>query len=325
MYYQNPNPQQPFFGGYAYGARPAPKCTQPVTPELQKMLNQQSNELDIRISNTDKIKNWCTHKEPSTGRIALIENQDGTVTCRICGETFRMVDNMTEEQIKEACQTVINILQTIKVMFLDSPEDFTKAYYQTLSMIAKIPELWKRAYNNFTMYEAYTGNVFQANPNVNAFAAANGILGGFNVFNQQPYGYGYAVPQQPMYQNGWGYPQQPVMNPQNPQAPQGQPQVPTMNMNQMTYPGGPWAMSNQTVPQTATVPYVNQNGQVMPGQPMAPTTMGGNPMMPGFNPLVATGGVPGATMNAPAPTGPAPQTAQPATTTEPTQTKTMTV
>ena len=331
MFNQFQNPQQPFYNGYAYGARPTPKCTQPVTPELQKMLNQQSNELDIRISNTDKIKNWCTHKEPTTGRIALVDNQDGTVTCRVCGETFHLVDDMKEEEVKATCQKTKDILQTAKLMFLDAPDEFIRAYSQTLSMIDKLPELYKRAYNNFTMYEAYTGSIYQSNPNVNAFAAANGILGGFNIFNQQnPYGYGYA-PQQPMmYPNGYGYAQYPQaqnpMMPNQPQAPvQGQPQAPVMNPNQMSYPGGPWAMPNQA-PQAATVPYVNQQGQVMPGQPMAPTTMNGNPMMPGFNPLVATGGIPGATMNAPAPTGPAPQAAaQPAATAEPTQTKTMTV
>lgn len=320
MYQQNfgQMPQQPFYGGYAYGARPAPRCTQPVTPELQKMLNQQSNELDIRISNTDKIKNWCTHKEPTTGRLALIENSDGTVTCRVCGETFRMVDNMTTEQIKAICSQVIDILQTIKIMYLDSPEDFTKAYYQTISMIQKIPDLWDRAYKNFTMYESYTGTLYPSNPNFNSFAAASGILGGFNVFgNQQPYGYA-----QPMAPQGWpqGQPmQQPMAQPMGQQM--GQPMQQPMNMNQMTYPGGPWAMPNMAPQGGATVPYVNQNGQVMPGQPMAPTTMGGAPMAPGFNPLVNTS-VPAANMSAPAPTGPAPQTAPAA---EPAQTKTMTV
>lgn len=322
--YQNFNgqmPQQPFYGGYAYGARPAPRCTQPVTPELQKMLNQQSNELDIRISNTDKIKNWCTHKEPTTGRLALVENSDGTVTCRVCGETFHMVDSMTKDQVQAVCNQIIDIMQTTKTMYLDSPEDFTKAYWQTLSMIQKLPELWDRAYKNFTMYESYTGNVFQANPNINSFAAASGILGGFNVFGNQPYGYGYGF-QNPMAPQGW--PQQPMQGQPMQQPVVQQPvmgQQPMPNMTQMVYPGGPWDMSQQT----ATVPYVNQNGQVMPGQPMAPTTMGGAPMAPGFNPLVNTG-VPGANMSAPAPTGPAPQVAaQPTTGAEPAQTKTMTV
>lgn len=308
--------QQPFYSGYSYGARPAPRCTQPITPELQKLLNQQSNELDIRISNTDKIKNWCTHKEPTTGRIALVENGDGTVTCRVCGETFHMVDSMTREQVQALCNQMVDVMQTIKTMYLDSPEEFTKAYWQTISMVLKLPELWDRAYKNFTTYESYTGNVFQSNPNINSFAAANGILGGFNIFGgQQPNGF---FGQSQMW---------PQAQPQ-PQPQMGMPQTaPMPNMGQMVYPGGPWAIPNMPQVPQATVPYVNPtSGQVMPGQPMAPTTMGGAPMAPGFNPLVNTG-VPGATMNAPAPTGPAAQpatTAQPAAT-EPTQTKTMTV
>lgn len=310
-------PQQPFYGGYTYGARPAPRCTQPITPELQKLLNQQSNELDIRISNTDKIKNWCTHKEPTTGRIALVENGDGTVTCRVCGETFHMVDSMTREQVQSLCNQMVDVMQTIKTMYLDSPEEFTKAYWQTISMVLKLPELWDRAYKNFTMHESYTGNVFQSNPNINSFAAANGILGGFNIFGgQQPNGF-FGQPQAQVWPQA-----QPQMGMAQPAAQPGQP-VP--NMGQMVYPGGPWTMPNMPQVPQANVPYVNPNGQVMPGQPMAPTTMGGAPMAPGFNPLVNTG-VPGAAMNAPAPTGPATQPAstQPATA-EPTQTKTMTV
>ena len=321
MYQQNY--QQPFYGnGFTYGARPMPKCTQPVTVELQKVLNQQSNELDIRISNTDKVKNWCTHKEPTTGRMALVENSDGTVTCRVCGETFHMVD-MTLEQVKAACATVVDILQTIKVMYLDSPEEFTKAFYQTLSMIAKIPDLWERANKNFSLYENYTGNVFNNNPSVNSFAAANGILGGFGVFGQQMpmggYGYGYygnpAAPQGWPMQGQAPMQQQVAPQPVNPQMMQ--------QMGQMTNPGGPWATPNPGWPTQgqATMPYVDQNGQVMPGAPMGPTTMNGNPMAPGFNPLVNNGS-PGAAMSAPAPTGPA---TQQTATAEPTQTKTMTV
>lgn len=320
MYQQMNN--YPFNGnGFAYGARPAPKCTQPVTPELYKMLNQQGNELDIRISNVDKVKNWCTHKEPSTGRMALVENpSDGTVTCRICGETFRIVDD-TDAEVQAATDHMVDILQTIKACYVDAPEEFIKQYSQTLSMVRKVPDLYKRGNKNFSLYESYTGQAVPSAPGYNTFAAMNGILNGFN----------------PMM-GGWGMPQQPWGAQPAPQAwpmtgqPMGQPQMaqPGMAQPQMVNPGAPWNMGQQacgtwaTPPQgQATMPYIDPQGNVMPGYPNGPTTMGGNPMAPGFNPLMATG-APGA-MAAPVPTGPAqPAQAAPAAG-EPTQTKQMVV
>ena len=313
--YQQMNYGQPQFG-VMYGNRPMPKCTQPVTSEMEKLLKQNNDELDIRISNTDKIKNWCTHKEPGTGRLALVENADGTVTCRVCGERFHMVED-TEEQVQQTADHMIDILQTIKAMYLDAPEEFIKNYSQTLSMMRMVTNVYKRASNNFGVYEAYSGNLFNANPGYNTFAAANGILGSFNPlgYNPMPMNMGYGQPQAwpqapqgyyPGYQQP-GYAQQPQAWPQQPQ--QGGWAMPPQNGQQMGAP---------------TVPYVDPNGQVMPGAPMGPTTMGGNPMMPGFNPLMNTG-VPGANMTAPAPTGPAVQQPAAPATAEPTQNKQMTV
>ena len=329
MYQNNYGPamQQPFFNGYngySYGPRPAPKCTQPVTPELSKMLIQQNDELDIRISNTDKVRNWCTHKEPPTGRLALVENQDGTVTCRVCGETFHIVED-PEKEIQAISDKAVDIVQTIKTIYVDAPEEFIKNFSQVISMIKKLPDLMKRANKNFGLYEVFTGSVMPNNPGYNSFQAANGILNGFNVFQPQQMpmgmgmnmGMGYQPQPQPQAFFGQQPPMgQPMMGQQPQQAPAG-------------YPQQQWAQP--PVMGQPTVPQVDQFGNVIPGQPMmpnGPTTMGGAPMAPGYNPMVNTQAVPGA-MTAPVPTGPA-QTAAPATdggypTQEPVQTKQMTV
>lgn len=319
MYQQQMN-NYPFNNGFAYAARPMPKCTQPVTPELYKMLNQQGDELDIRISNVDKIKNWCTHKEPGTGRMALVENpSDGTVTCRICGETFRIVDD-TDADVEAATNHMVDILQTIKATYVDAPEEFIKQYSQTLSMIKKVPDLYKRGNKNFALYESYTGQAMPSTPGYNTFTAMNGILNGYN----------------PMM-GGWGMPQQPLGAQPAPQAwpMTGQPMGQQPMQPQMVNPGAPWSMGQQpmqpqagtwaTPPQgQATVPYIDPQGNVMPGYPNGPTTMAGQPMAAGFNPLMATGAVPG-NMAAPMPTGPAQATPVAPATGEPTQTKQMTV
>lgn len=317
--FQQQFPNGNFYGGYSYAPRPVINTTQPVTAEMSKMINQENNQLDIRISNVDRIKNWCTHKEPNTNRVALVENPDGTVTCRVCGETFRIVED-SDEEVVNTCRHMNDIIQTIKTTYLDIPEEFLKGYSQIMSIISKTPELWKRANKNFSLYESYTGVVYPSNPNMNPFAAASGILGGFNPIPQGAWQPQMQMGGMPMGPQGWpnGMTQQPQMT-----------QQPNMN--------GQWATPPQQ-PQMAGVPYIDPNGNVMPGMPgtmpgampgsmpMGPTTMGGNPMAPGFNPLMNNTMVPG-NMTAPTPTGPQqPVAAVPAPQPEqPTQTKQMSV
>ena len=296
MYQQNYG--QPAFGAYGfnYGPRPQPKYTQPITPELAKMLNQQNDELDIRISNTEKVRNWCTHKEPGTGRLALVDNGDGSVTCRVCGETFHLAYD-EDKVVAENVDKVVDYLQTIKAMYVDIPEEFLKAYSQTKSMVEKIKDLMPRAKKNFSTYEVFQNAVYPNYSGVNHFQAANGILSGVNPF----------MPQQPMMGYGYPYGQVPAQQP------------------------GMWAQPPMQQMQMPAAPQINPwDGNVTPAQmqamPMAPTTIGGIPMTPGYNPLMNTG-MPGA-MTAPAPTAPvpaAPVAAEGLPVQEPTQTKQMTV
>jgi len=307
MFYPNQNPAYQtglYYGGYTMGARPQPKNTQPVTAELAKMLGQSNDELDIRISNTDKVRNWCTHKEPGTGRIALVENNDGTVTCRVCGETFHLVED-PEKDIQELTDRMVDALQTMKTIYMDIPEEFLKNYSQTLSMIKKAPDLMKRATKNFSLYENFSGNAFSANAGVNPYQATVGLLSGFN-----PFGIGY---QQPMM--GFGYPQQPAQQP-----------IPPQQFAQQQWANPPMAAAPMMPQQQPVAPQpaqVDPWGSVMsPAYPPAMTQLNGAPMAPGYNPLMATGTMPGQ-MVAPAPTA-APVQQAPAAT-EPTQSKQMTV
>lgn len=284
MYNQYPYPQQQFMGapqGYGtfYGARPTPKFTQPVTPELSKMLLQQNSDLDIRVSNVDKIRSWCTHREHGTGRPALVENADGTVTCRVCGKTFKLVD-LTDDDVKKLVGDMSNAMNTVKVMYADIPEEFEKAYMIIDPLLDKFPELWKRASQNFGMYEYYTGNIqYAPNGGVNNWQAANSMINGFNLFQQNPMMYQQPYPvyqQAPMYQpNMGGY----AVPPQG--APVQQPAAapvaaPAIDPYGMVYPGGPF------------------NTQ----------------MQPGFNPLMATPGAMAAPAPAPAAAAPAAEVQQ---------------
>lgn len=216
---QFPQPQQQ----WVYGTQPQPRFTQPLTQEMARMLHQQDDRLSVKISQPDMWRNMCTHKKTDgSGQLALVNNPDGSVTCTVCGETFNLIDE-GEKDIENACKKVIDIMQTAKAMFVDIPEEFTKEYFQTMTLISRLPDLYKKAGANFSNYEMYTGSAFPVQAGINTFQqlgnmlTVNPMMGQQNMYNpamQQAMAYPQPYPQ------GMGQPQfyQPMPNQQVPQG-----------------------------------------------------------------------------------------------------------
>lgn len=258
MYQQNPNYAQPgqpvgnpninVFGqqqgfpyatvGYGAGAIPRPKITQPVTNEQSKMIFQQDDQLDMRISKIDSIKNSCTHKDPTTGEVALMSNADGSCTCRVCGETFNLKYNLKPEDIKPKVDEMIDILQTAKTLYLDAPEEFVREYYQIISLLKKIGVVYDKSSKNFGMYETYTGNAYSVNGagyvgGTDPFAAVGSVINSNPVYYGSPYG-GYPYGGYPQAQP-YGYPQQQPMYGQPATPPTAQQPAPQAAPQQDAY------------------------------------------------------------------------------------------
>ena len=207
-YQQNPN-----MVGYTAANRPQPRFTQPVTNEMSKMVLSTDDELSVKISPTEKIKNMCTHKDPGTGQVALVDDGKDSkgrdiVTCRVCGESFHMVMN-PDAEVFDAVEKVRDILQSAKTLYLDIPEEFAKEYFQILTLLDRTPQLFRKAAKNFNQYYDYSNNPNPVWGNMNSFAQVNGMIGGMNMGGIQPGFYGYANPafvqtapmgQQPIYQ-----------------------------------------------------------------------------------------------------------------------------
>ena len=281
--FYNPSPDPTVIGGYTYGGRPAIKATQPITPELMKFLHQHNDELDLHVSDMEKVCNWCTHKEPGTNRVAVVRQapDSNVVTCRICGETFEIVPDL-EARAAATAKDLKNIIQTIKLEYLDCPEEFLKSYSQMLSLADILTKLAARAERNYGMYEAYTGGVYNTTPGVNAFQAASNIINGsaFNMFGGAPTGYpGYGYAPAPGYypNNGGCYPNGYYPNQQAPGY-----GAPVQN-------GQPVAGG---FPQpSGSSPVIDQNGNVMAGGQTIPGQA--IPMGSGPNFFVNNGPIPG--------------------------------
>lgn len=264
--------------GYAPANRPQPRYTQPVTQEMSKMILSQEDDLSVKISPIERAKNQCTHKFPGTGQLALVDSgPDNQVTCRVCGETFHLIMDPSAKIAKTA-EDMRDILQSIKTMYLDIPENFVKEYFQLITLLERAPALFDKASKNYKMYDQYNTSPVGVYPGMNTFQQVNGMIGGANMggIMPQPYAYGY-TPAQPGYYpqpGAYGYPQQ---------APQGYPQ-----QGYVQQPQAPQAQPQQTWP-------VNAYGQPVPP---APTQYD-----PNANPLMYT--APASTTAAPPVTGPA--------------------
>lgn len=173
-----------------------PKNTNPLTKEQVAELRQKGGGLSLVPTKEEVLQAICTHRDLTTGESRLVSNDDGTVTCTICGSTFSTLE-VDQEQVKEATNVIIDILQNTKALFLDIPEQVCADYFKIIPLVAKIPQLYKVASDNFKQYEGI--NPVSMEGSNNLFARYNMMTGPTAPMYAQPMQY-QPVYQQPVYQ-----------------------------------------------------------------------------------------------------------------------------
>lgn len=255
-YYPQPNQQ------YAFSIpKPQARYTQPLTNEQIAKLRNNSKAFDMKVEPDDLLRAACTHREKN-GNPTLIQNNDGSYTCTICHETFRMPE-VGQEEVQASVDTVINMLQTIKSVYLDAPDRLIVEFFQLIPLLKKIPQLWAASVKNFAMYDGQDNSgINQIAPGYNGFTAIGTLL-------TNPYAGNGGYPQVPGFQQQYQNPMMP--QPYYNANPYGQPmnmgQQPMMDpnaVNPMAY-GTPAAPVNGA-PYTA--PVAPAPG-VMPSAPVA--------------------------------------------------------
>lgn len=272
----------PVFGN-GIPVMPKAKNTQPLTAEQISQLRNRSDAIKIEVSQDDLLRAACTHKE-ADGNMAIRqvgETEDGRpiVECSICGKQFAVTE-AEEWQVKYAVDLIENLLQTVKLFYVDAPENLIVQYFQMLPLLEQFEKLYNRAIKNFSQYEKALDNNNNIMPGV---ASSNGfqILGSMLT---NPYGF---VTPQPGAIPPQGYPQQPPVAP------------PPIGFAQPSYPPYPPTYPPTGQPAPAYDPYR--------GSPiMAPTNhVAPVPQTP---PSTSTPG--SSVASAPAPTGQAEEVTQ---------------
>ena len=194
--------------GYApqQGQVATPQMTNPLTDEQRKLLRISEDAFDLKIKPEELAAAICTHKDPATGTFSTIKNPDGTLTCKICHETFDP-NQVSATYVEEAVDRIINTLQTCKLIGLDLNDEVIKQFFAIIPYLKRVPKLYKLVNKIFDKYQ-------QGNPTMMNNQGQN-IIGQFNMLTnpsvpltgmQPNYGYNPYYQQQPA--NPYmGYPQ----------------------------------------------------------------------------------------------------------------------
>ena len=202
-----------------------PKFNNLLTEEQIKELQTKREDFSLTITNDEHLRALCNHRS-ADGMSDTIQQDptDGSYVCAICGHRFRPVDyTITKDNIEEVCNSLKDILQTIKLMYRDFPVDAAGGFFDIIPLISKVPGLFDVAAKNLQKYEQAGGNpYYNMNQSQGALQALQGLSnvfgGGFGYFGgvapqpQAPMGT-MGAPAAPQFGNPFGYPGAGAANP----------------------------------------------------------------------------------------------------------------
>ena len=213
MVQHNAMGMNPQMGGGYYNFTGVPTQVQPkimntLTDDEIKILQSGQSQFSLGLTQKEMLQGACNHRLPDgTGDSLVFDPYSGVARCTICGYEFRPIDADTSlDDITEAKDKIIDILQTIKLLYTDLPSDAAREYFQIIPLLMKVPQLFEFAAKNFAKHEMNAWQYTNQNMSgISLLANLGNILGA----GQMPV-YGGAAPQM---QRPYVAPQQPVMNP----------------------------------------------------------------------------------------------------------------
>ena len=197
-------------GTYQYNGMPnnaVTKFVNPLTAEQIKRLQAKEAQFSLGLTEEEQLRAICNHRNAEgTGDTLVYDPVTGEARCTICGYTFRPIEpGVGPDVLKEDVDRIVDILQTIKLMYVDLPAEVATEYFQIIPLIEKIPQLFEFAAKNMNKHDVNMWNY--NNQNMGSFAMFNNLANMFgNMGNMMP---NYSAQQftQPQPMMTAGYPQ----------------------------------------------------------------------------------------------------------------------
>jgi hypothetical protein len=195
--------QQMMFNGVQPQQMPK-KRNNTLTDEEIKKIQANKTQFTLTITEDEHLRAVCNHRTADGMFDALeADPNDPTgqaVICKVCGQRFTpIMTDSPAEYVESITDEFINLLQTIKIMFVDLPGDAARQFFDIIPLAKKTPELFNLAARNLAKYENYGVYGYQGQSQ-----SAMGLLNNF--MNMMGSGNGFGFQQaQPVYQ------QQPMM------------------------------------------------------------------------------------------------------------------
>lgn len=182
-FYNQPNN---FWQGQSVNVDTRSFC-QTLTEDEIKALTQAQDEFTLGITKEEQLRAICMHRDlQGHSMLDTTSNILGEAKCKICGETFNIVDSCTDQDIEDAVNNLLDVLQTTKTLYVDMPVEAARKFYTIIAMLKKVPALYKIASENFTKHEnAIIGWRLGHNTPNNGYQA---IYSGFFGMNPAMYG-----------------------------------------------------------------------------------------------------------------------------------------
>lgn len=180
-----------YYNGYQQPVAPMQKIANVLTEEQIKKL-QQNADFKITLTEEEVLRGICNHRTAAGDKDTLVyDPATGIARCTICGYQWRPVqDNESIDSIQEAVDRIVDILQTIKILYLDLPAEAAKDYFPIIPLLEKLPKLYEFAAKNFSKHEVY--NWQYANANMNGIQMLNNLnnlfASGMYQYQAQPQG-----------------------------------------------------------------------------------------------------------------------------------------
>ena len=163
-----------YYYGYTSAAPHKVVMNQMLSKEEIAKLKSKNKSWSLQLTEDEVLTEMCSHKDPDTGNISIVDNHDGTVTCSICGETFSLVNDLTDEEVQNICDDFNDVWQTSKTNYGSMPIQAGRAFYKMGALAKKVPKFYKLGQESRKQWNH--SSMVEANRGANAFAQLSMLL-----------------------------------------------------------------------------------------------------------------------------------------------------